>query len=307
MAKKEPYCPVPDNYQEVIDNWPPMGGLSLDVRPGDRWDLLALKYGYLDPRALCYYNFRTYNPKFINYWMKHLLGCNIITKNGKNFRFGKQVGTDVEPVTIFIPQPDWQPTPDPVHPVEPVPMDDVDHQLADKIVEILGSTYTKNIYFTMSGHTVGPALFENVRRLVANGAISVNRVSDGAEHAWYNPNTNCFCVKWPSTDEKKAMIVHEAVHAGFDYEQVRNIRQADGEAAAYLAETLYYRAKTKCELIGTNINNIIIFEECNKLADALHDGRMPTRADTQILRNAIYQHPEYNNAHLWLDYDGIYE
>jgi hypothetical protein len=99
---------------------PPYLGYPHRVRTGQTWQAVASYYGYANAMDLIDYNFGTKDPREINWCLRVLVGCNVATVDGKNWRF-----TDsASPGYIYI-HPDKARkhipvTPTPVAPAGPV-------------------------------------------------------------------------------------------------------------------------------------------------------------------------------------------
>lgn len=69
------------------------------VTAEDDWWKLQNEFGLADPWDLIWYNFRTRDPKEVNWYMETYLGCDTITLDRKNYRFS---GTNA-PGIVYIP------------------------------------------------------------------------------------------------------------------------------------------------------------------------------------------------------------
>jgi hypothetical protein len=76
------------------------------VRDGESWHSLASRYG-VAAKQIIYLNFRTLKPEEINWYLRHYVGCNRQTKDGKNWMFS----STANPGIIYIP-PDIAPAED---------------------------------------------------------------------------------------------------------------------------------------------------------------------------------------------------
>ncbi|HWB04021.1 MAG TPA: hypothetical protein VG796_13420 [Verrucomicrobiales bacterium] len=77
---------------------PPAKGASYRVKDGDSWVSLAAEWG-LDVWSLIYFNFRTYDPKEVNYYLGEYVGCVLPTADRKNWCFSSAA----EPGIIYRP------------------------------------------------------------------------------------------------------------------------------------------------------------------------------------------------------------
>jgi hypothetical protein len=65
----------------------PQDGIPHRVQDGDNWWSIAQRYGYSDPWTIISYNFRTRDPREVNWYLREYVGCNVKTPDGKNWRF----------------------------------------------------------------------------------------------------------------------------------------------------------------------------------------------------------------------------
>lgn len=63
----------------------PAGGFSFRVDGSDNWGSVAAQDGW-SARDLIYYNFRTHDPREINWFLYHFVGCRH-SQDGKNLTF----------------------------------------------------------------------------------------------------------------------------------------------------------------------------------------------------------------------------
>jgi hypothetical protein len=78
-------------------NYRPPGGVPYRVQNGDNWISVATTLG-MDAKSLIFFNFHTSEPKFVNYYLKHNVGCTTVSPDGKNYSF-----RDASPGIIYIP------------------------------------------------------------------------------------------------------------------------------------------------------------------------------------------------------------
>jgi hypothetical protein len=88
-----------------LDYWPPPG-IKHPVKTGERWESVAAKYG-IDVKTLIYHNFKTTRPNEVNWYLRHLIGCNVST-DGLNWAFtsGLDPGYIMVPVTTVNMEPE---------------------------------------------------------------------------------------------------------------------------------------------------------------------------------------------------------
>ncbi len=79
-----------------LDYWPPPG-IKHYVKTGERWESVAAQHG-VDVKALIYHNFKTTRPNEVNWYLRHLIGCNVST-DGLNWAFS----SGIKPGYVVIP------------------------------------------------------------------------------------------------------------------------------------------------------------------------------------------------------------
>jgi len=145
---------------------------------------------------------------------------------------------------------------------------------------------------------VDAGLLEKVATAVAQGAIGVKinpgvrRASGGALDAEYSSISKHFTFPHgflrPVFDE--ALVVHEAVHAGFDLERIR-MPAADDEAAAYIAQCVYL---LHVGVEGSPEDEPILAATW-PLARLVYGGGIVSEELLPPLREAIWQFPGYEH------------
>src|ERR1700745_2657907 len=89
--------------------WPPADHLQKmqPVLGRDDWWTLQSLFKRCDPWDIIYYNFETYNSEEVNWYLREWIGCQDLSSDGKNYRFG--AGAEAHPMQIPIPTADWLP------------------------------------------------------------------------------------------------------------------------------------------------------------------------------------------------------
>ncbi|MDZ7637550.1 MAG: hypothetical protein U5J83_04775 [Bryobacterales bacterium] len=116
----------PTNWKSLLDSsghWKgPSGGFKYRVQTGmdgkswENWFSVALKDGWSDARDLIEYNFKTKDPKEVNWYLYHFVGCKISVDGNLNltFKYAKpgiiytkknHFGVDVPPPPKILPKP----------------------------------------------------------------------------------------------------------------------------------------------------------------------------------------------------------
>ncbi len=167
-----------------------------------------------------------------------------------------------------------------------------------RVSDILRNPHARRIRFEMRSIRVDARLFETVAAAVAGGAIGirinpgVRRASGGAIDAEYSSVGKYFTFAHgflrPVFDE--ALVVHEAVHAGFDLARIR-MPAADDEAAAYVAQCLYLMH------VGLEAppEDEAILAAAWPSASAVIGGGVVPDALVAALRQAIWDSPGYEH------------
>ena len=81
--ERQPKHPVPSMV-------PPEGGTAYFVRDGDTWDLVAHNY-HLDAKELIRYNFKTTDPKEVNWYLHWYVGCKLPDLPQYNWTFSSGI------------------------------------------------------------------------------------------------------------------------------------------------------------------------------------------------------------------------
>jgi len=175
---------------------------------------------------LILYNFQCRNPAEVNWCMQELLGCTKLSPDGRNFSFSP---TDRNPV-LFIPPVGWE-------------FLTFRAPAAQRLVmEALAGPDIDALRFKLGALEVDPGLYAQVRRHVGSMTILVDAFPTGAGSgalAFYDPVINTLLVRDPASRSaaKRAEVVHEATHAGFDIRHAGGFR-VDGEACGYVAQMM---------------------------------------------------------------------
>lgn len=87
---EKPTPTLPPNYR-------PPGAAPYRVQNGDSFTSIAGRLG-MSPKALLQFNYKTEHPPYINYYLKHNVGCKVAAPDGKNYSF-----TNASPGVIYQP------------------------------------------------------------------------------------------------------------------------------------------------------------------------------------------------------------
>lgn len=193
--------------------------------------------------------------------------------------------------------------------------------LRQRIANLLMGNVVQRIGFTIAGHDISPGGFMVIAMSLATAespgmpghrphTMSVQISTDlpphagAAYHAWSNaiqvPRAN-----YGTTHRDRVTLVHEAVHAIFDYQRIR-LGAMREEAAAYIADAMYESMLGFPTGGGTRME-----QTARSIADALlagspgRAGARPTVTQEQLtqLTGHIHAHPAYNGIARGFMYD----
>lgn len=167
---------------------------------------IASLHGITEVWDLICYNFQCRNPAEINWCLNHFLGC---TKSvdGKNYSFDRH---DPRPI-LYIPPRGWRAfTPS-------------DEQVHNAVLTTLNEPEIDMIRFTLGPLKVTRKLFSAVEDAVRARSIWAIDMASGPPapegvRALYSPVLDFFWIRNPASFDaaKRAVVVHEAIHAGMD-------------------------------------------------------------------------------------------
>jgi hypothetical protein len=212
--------------------WPPTEDLLKvqSVTQADNWQSLKTQFKRCDAWDIIYYNFATYNPEEVNWYLREWIGCHDLSHDGENFRFG--LLPNGQPMKIYIPVDDWLP---------PGPEQAKTKKMA---IQILREVTAATLAFK-----AGPLELKRYDLLSVASAIEHERIRvvhrpclghfsqyDG----W--PKHNRLLLSFGGAPDlgMRALMVHEAVHAAMDIRAVPQTMQ-QAEALSYIAQALYSR------------------------------------------------------------------
>lgn len=205
--------------------WPPMpfrDAYRVGDKPGANWQTVAAGFGVPSVWDLIFFNFRTTDPREVNFYLHRYVGC-WQSNDAKNFSF-----MGAEPGIIFIPPFGWKrPTPDP---------------LMSRVLGMLSAGVARFPYITYRNVHVSRASFETVGLAVRSGKIGIGYDPDRLDHvgaaAMYLDYANRFIFRDPFIDtiDNRGMVVHEATHAVLDMHRGNGLQILDNEFLAYLCE-----------------------------------------------------------------------
>ena len=297
----------------------PTGGIPYRVQNGDNWWSVAAKVG-MPVTSLIGFNYHTTEPKYVNYYLKHNVGCKAVSADGKNYSF-----RDASPGIIYVPGPGsnfvW--AAEPSKPLSPddeyatlelggkaVDVRDVTEvfgremaRLLTKVARLLRSDGRTLLSFprlhlpVLKGYS--PSDYVDIAGRIRLNGIEVYETrldtDDLGFHAQYRSwNELNFFIVTPSVTATPLLymntIVHETTHAIQDRNKWRMSR-LDNEVDTHFAEALYLshigdKTDAKVDLIMTRF--LIAAKEYND--DARYLTSINFRNLRREMRNDVAQH-----------------
>ena len=157
------------------------------------------------------------------------------------------------------------------------------------------------VNFTLEGFTVSGAKLKGVAAAVGDGRIGVEVGDTGPNFAAaYTTGTNRHFTLRESNfqprDDWRSQVVHEAVHAAFDLGREQPPNEID-EAAAYLGETVWFRAGGLGRIVTAPDAAARIYGAAREIETRLNlhaaPGQQLRRDQVRDLIAAINGHPGY--------------
>jgi hypothetical protein len=151
--------------------------------------------------------------------------------------------------------------------------------------------------------------FPLLRSFLERKQIKVYYDSEKDGLAEYDYSTNAIYVGfwfWPGP-EKKALVVHECVHAMYDLSG-KKMSGAVSEAIAYIAQSQYIYANCgpKKRLTSRNSQMDMIFKYSWAIAACIQEDKKVEESDKKNLLSAISGHPYYcKNANSDAGFNGV--
>jgi hypothetical protein len=171
--------------------------------------------------------------------------------------------------------------------------DFMDNEARDSMLETLRDAHNRPIDFTIHDfHVTGAALGEVVTAMEQR-RIRVHYLSSAGTRLAYCTDADAFVVGFRSAAGpiRKAAIVHEAVHAFADLRAARWMHVQTSEAAAYIAQYLYYLMITGAgegPISDSDPAINAVFTAAGRVANLLYRGQTPTREQYETVRAAIH-------------------
>lgn len=264
---------------------PPLAQKAHQVRTKDNWWSLASHYGRTDPWEIIEFNFRTRNPREVNWYLEFYVGCTQPADDGKNYRFDSLDS----PGTIYIPPSSWSPS--------------EDLALRQEVAFALTGPVVGRVNVLHAGRAVSGRSLAAVGVRVLEGEIGVTvDPALGSDEAEYNSGTNTLHLGFrrAPTRTKKALIVHEAVHAVLDMRATSGLTIAESESLAYVVQSFYMHEHTPDptaeRLNDKNAKKDKVYEIAWGMAAKLAKGTQPSGTEWLALDHAVRRHPKYKKT-----------
>lgn len=168
----------------------------------------------------------------------------------------------------------------------------MDEEARSAILETLRDARNRPIDFTIHSFHVTAAALGEVADALEEGAIRVHYTSSAGDRLAYCTDYDAFVVGFRSAAGavRKAAIVHEAVHAYADIRAADWMHVQTSEAAAYIAQYLYYLILTdgaEGALRGTDASTNALFAAAGRAAETLYSDNVPTYGEYEQVRTAV--------------------
>jgi hypothetical protein len=221
----------------------PPGGVPYRIKNGDNWISLAQQLG-MEPKSLIFFNYGTTEPKYVNYYLKHNVGCKVVSPDGKNYSF-----TDAHPGVIYVPsdRSNFHYINEPTNPVVAfhVPaagslFELIDHPQHPGVMGLLKANFAVSVLFNKKLADVTPFVY----RQYIKGRF---RVRTSASSAWHDITPIEVPGHLPGTDWSVGTLMPIKRHTWMEDGKMANgkvLRYGYREAPPFLlqkAEADYYR------------------------------------------------------------------
>lgn len=253
------------------------------VKTGDNWWTLAVEYGRVDPWDIIEYNFRTRDPREVNFYLEFYVGCTKPSSDGHNYRFD----SSDTPGHIYIPRSSWTRS--------------EDLALRHMVGSALSGGVISRLSMQYAGQTITGGSLAAVANRVIDGDIRVVVDSSlNSDEAEYDSGTDTLHLGFDRARArtKKGLIVHEAVHAALDMRAVSGMSIAESESMAYVVQCYYVREHMRDpdsgdRLTDSNARKDKVYEIAWGMAEKLGEGKQPTSLEWSALDSAVRRHPKY--------------
>lgn len=171
------------------------------------------------------------------------------------------------------------------------------------VIAVLGTDPALRIDFTAGTIQVNRVGLARVRDALMAGRIDVVIGNTGGGEAGYRRDTNTFHLPragYGWTADEMSTLVHESVHALGDIEAAFWRTYVESEAAAYVAETLFYRYATNHTIPQDFPDTPPQYVFANTIVDGIINkaGAVVNSRDLQALEQIIVSRPAYQARHI---------
>lgn len=175
--------------------------------------------------------------------------------------------------------------------------------LESALLRVLDDPATRRINFVMGGYEFRPSLYELVRTAVARGRIDVSANPSRTSTALYDSSDNDFLFGYScvDSDTKRALIIHEATHAGCDLRNYRGMPIDVSEGAAYTAQCIFMRLKlgqqrSRTQRLTGSGSMDDVFAKAWEIAGSLIENGFAHHHEVRELRRLVLRVPAYAPA-----------
>ena len=293
-------------------SWPPIGHVKAHpIKDKENWWRLADRYHRKDPWDIIKFNFATDDPKEVNWFLQELVGCTK-SKDGLNYSFS----SSDKPGLVYIPPDTWKPSAGPIKPSPPPPpggpLTPEDEVARRSVLNVLADPKLSRIDFTYRSYRVNWRLLIAVANRIIDRIIDVRYDSTLKNAAEYDYGDDVMFLRFKSglSETQRALVVHEAVHAGLDVKKAGDLDGSEAEAAAYLAQAIYAMAifPPGDVLIDSDAFMQAIFDRAWHVAEQLAAGKKFSELSLEMyaLESAVASSPKYKKtAGKPSGYDGV--
>ena len=241
-TRPEPKWRIEDGFRPLwkeapdLKHWPPLGYRSAQkVRLGLDWLSIAHMNLIVDAWDLIHFNFRTEDPREVNWYMRHYIGCWAGGPDWKNFKFTNYDATKAaDSGQVYIPPLGYKRgLRMPFH-------GRVVAELEKAITHYPLLAWKKS---TSKNFSVGTETYRKTLQAMRDGRIYTfydPTIKDNAQYVWHENRMLVRRASFARWDQR-ATLVHEMTHAILDYKKYTMFNW-ESEMMAYAAEGLWARA-----------------------------------------------------------------
>ena len=180
------------------------------------------------------------------------------------------------------------------------------------VLAALADPGIKSVSFDQGGMSVRPSSFAEVAKAIEDTRIDVIVVEKLSSAGVYDAAKDRIELRAPEVNSitRKALVVHECLHAWMDVRALKNIKVKTSEAAAYLAQCIFARSKAddpkdeEVRLYSDDAKMDAVFKKAWAMAGSvvLHKKNPPagefSALEDLVAKTASYSH-EANDKAKW--------